>query len=222
MSAQPNLDRQQVRVKGWWDTIHTAGKCATSGTPQKWQPSHGYIVEDYEQYAAWACQDCPVMGTCYRYGDATNQTGIWGGTYRAKRRPQPQPPQPSVTASARIEQPAVEPLVADWRNNAACLNCPNLPWTEDEATVMERQAMARVCATCPVFDACSTQAEHVKADAGFWAGRDRTRRAPDRRPLDLPWVDDPPTGPPTWAQPAASQQLHLPISLDAQRPGDAA
>ena len=57
--------------------------------------------------------------------------------------------------------------------------CSGLPlFTADSRTDDERETCEVICARCPVFDLCDAYATAAKADAGFWAGADRS---PKRR-----------------------------------------
>lgn len=73
---------------------------------------------------------------------------------------------------------------------AACARPENrdLPWTREDASIRERAAMARVCATCPAFIRCAVEVATTETTAGFWAGHDRTE--PDLPEQDtLPGLD---------------------------------
>jgi len=69
-----------------------------------------------------------------------------------------------------------------WIDLAACVvQRPDLPWTGEwfEATLGQLAAMTRTCHDCPVAGQCAERAEHLRATAGFWAGRYRDPTAPD-------------------------------------------
>lgn len=59
-----------------------------------------------------------------------------------------------------------------WMTRACCAQRLDLPWTEDAHRVDEatREAMARVCQTCPVRGDCRRYATGTYVSAGFWAG----------------------------------------------------
>lgn len=129
-------------------------------------------------------------------------------------------PNPHASPWERLvagERSSAEYAVQDWRNNAACLTYPNLPWTHDTPSTADKRIMALVCATCPVFNACSAEASRVYANVGFWAGHNRTIPSRDAAQFGRPW-NNPPTDPPAWAQPTGAEQLDLGLDLG----GDAA
>lgn len=75
---------------------------------------------------------------------------------------------------------------------AACARPENrdLPWMSEDASIAERAAMARVCATCPVFVRCAVEVATTETTAGFWAGHDRTEvDLPEQGTLDLECLD---------------------------------
>ena len=62
--------------------------------------------------------------------------------------------------------------------------CSGLPlFVADSRTDEQRAECEVICARCPVFDLCDAYATAAKADAGFWAGADRSpkRRAAQNR-----------------------------------------
>lgn len=68
-------------VDTWGAMIDADGKCAGSDVPHKWHPLAGFTEAEYDQYAAWACNGCPVIAACGMYAITTGQTvGVWGGT----------------------------------------------------------------------------------------------------------------------------------------------
>lgn len=57
--------------------------------------------------------------------------------------------------------------------------CSGLPlFTADSLTDEQRAECSRICARCPIADLCDAYATAAKADAGFWAG---VERSPKRR-----------------------------------------
>ncbi len=60
-----------------------------------------------------------------------------------------------------------------WIDRAACLQHPDLAWTDDRHQVdgTDLARMAEVCAGCPVRSWCA--AASSSATAGFWAGHHR-------------------------------------------------
>lgn len=74
-------------VDTWGALIDSQGNCAGTDVPQKWHPLPGFSDAEYDQYAAWACQSCPVIAACGMYAIATGQAhGIWGGTAQHRLR----------------------------------------------------------------------------------------------------------------------------------------
>jgi hypothetical protein len=67
---------------------------------------------------------------------------------------------------------------ADWMSQAACADpsASYLPWTADgqDVPVDYVAAMAEVCDSCPVRQACAEFTGPAEVTAGFWAGRYRT------------------------------------------------
>ena len=62
--------------------------------------------------------------------------------------------------------------------------CSGLPlFTADSRTDEQRAECASICARCPLADLCDAYATAAKADAGFWAGAERSpkRRAAQNR-----------------------------------------
>lgn len=65
---------------------------------------------------------------------------------------------------------------------AACVDRPDLPWTNDADRLrpVQVRAMGRVCGGCPVRNYCAAYATEAGVTGGFWAGRDRDSLAPRR------------------------------------------
>ncbi|MCF4121745.1 WhiB family transcriptional regulator [Antribacter sp. KLBMP9083] len=65
-----------------------------------------------------------------------------------------------------------------WMLGAACARdeLRDLPWVAEpeDVTVWDRHLMAKVCAACPVLEACAVAVATTPTTAGFWAGHDRT------------------------------------------------
>ncbi|MGB3685337.1 MAG: WhiB family transcriptional regulator [Ornithinimicrobium sp.] len=76
-----------------------------------------------------------------------------------------------------------------WQRDSACLSTPELPWAGERPSDVDQYQMAQVCAGCPVIAECAALADLTKADAGFWAGHDRTPPRATPRPADMPWLD---------------------------------
>jgi hypothetical protein len=81
-----------------------------------------------------------------------------------ERRPLPVPRTVSPALLGRLDH--------WWMTRAACVRRPELPWTEDAHRVEDeiREAMARVCRTCPVRRQCVDYSRATHASAGFWGG----------------------------------------------------
>ncbi len=83
-----------------------------------------------------------------------------------------------------------------WMARASCASPParDLPWTTDthRLTRTERDALAAVCHTCPVRDACEAYTRTARITGGYWAGHDRDPRARNRRRerLGREWIQD--------------------------------
>ena len=79
------------------------------------------------------------------------------------------------------------PGPAEWMRDAACAKQLNLPWTVDHAQLDEynRKILARICAGCPVRQACAAYADDHKVNAGFWAGTSRDRHPRDHHTTSI-------------------------------------
>lgn len=81
MTAQPN-QRTSAARRGVWhllQAMHTHGKCVDTTTPHKWFPLDRLTPGESDQYAAWACDGCPVRDECLTYAIETRQQhGVWG------------------------------------------------------------------------------------------------------------------------------------------------
>lgn len=73
-----------------------------------------------------------------------------------------------------------------WVASAACADRADLPWITDahQVSTVDREAMAAVCAGCPVLASCAAAAERLEVQAGYWAGQNRDTLAP----VTLQWV----------------------------------
>ena len=100
-----------------------------------------------------------------------------------------------VVASAFVDEPD-----AAWMTDAACAGRPELRWITDTADLApgDADAMAAVCAGCPVRAACVAYVRASGVTGGTWAGRDRDPHAPTPGPaadgsapgqLSLPGLD---------------------------------
>jgi hypothetical protein len=86
--------------------------------------------------------------------------------------------------------PRPEPLPAlnapvEWMSRAACADEDSsyLPWTADRDAVdpAYAEAMAAVCASCPVLMDCRRFLKPAAVTAGFWAGAHRDKGSTRRR-----------------------------------------
>ncbi|WP_419706851.1 WhiB family transcriptional regulator [Promicromonospora sp. NFX87] len=68
-----------------------------------------------------------------------------------------------------------------WMLGASCAqeDKRDLPWTVDtwRLGASDVAAMSRVCAGCPLRDACRVYVAEARITGGFWAGHDRDRSA---------------------------------------------
>lgn len=74
-------------------------------------------------------------------------------------------------------QALLEDASPKWMMDAECADHPDLPWTgtmnavgEVPPTVADQQAMAAVCAQCPVLQTCAGFALNTRGIGGFYAG----------------------------------------------------
>ncbi len=82
MTARP-AQEASAGGRGVWhllQAMHTNGNCVGTDVPHKWFPLEGFTPAEYDQYAAWACEGCPVRDECLTYAIETRQLhGVWGG-----------------------------------------------------------------------------------------------------------------------------------------------
>jgi len=82
-----------------------------------------------------------------------------------------------------------------WMVDAACAQRLDLPWTLDANQVgtWERVTMTVVCDRCHARPACSSYADQVGANSGFWAGsyRDTGTLAAEAVAAAPSWVASP-------------------------------
>jgi hypothetical protein len=62
-----------------------------------------------------------------------------------------------------------------WMTDAACAQRPGLPWIDNPIRVppIAIEAMAAVCASCPVRPRCQRFVDEAEIAAGYWAGESR-------------------------------------------------
>jgi hypothetical protein len=75
----------------------------------------------------------------------------------------------------------------EWMHEAACAlpEVSGLPWIADHDQVQpaDTEAMAAICADCPVRVQCDRFLRPAGVTGGFWAGRHRDRPAQRRVPV---------------------------------------
>lgn len=73
-----------------------------------------------------------------------------------------------------------------WVDSASCADRGDLPWITDahQVSTLDRDAMAAVCAGCPVLASCAGAAERLEVRAAYWAGQHRDTLAP----VPVQWV----------------------------------
>lgn len=107
-----------------------------------------------------------------------------------------------------------------WMQQAACADCPELPWIEEHKQTRgyPRRVMAGFCAQCPVLTECDQYASTSTVQAGFWAGRARTAQDNGRGRWPNKLITPTPVETPEQSPAVARRRLGPPLSQPAPVP----